>query len=127
MKIAPEHPFSNGTEGQEWMSVWCSWCIRDHVTHMPDGDWSNGCELIAKALVHEPVPEWTDYSEELGFTLPASMTCSKFRECSCNKRKNYPKPPPETPGIPRIYVGNFSVPYQAHVEHAREVRAKAKS
>ena len=120
MKVAPEFPFSNGTEGQEWMSVWCEWCTKDHVTHSPDGDWGQGCPLIVQALSHEPVAEWTDYSEELGFTMPASMTCSKFLECKCNERTGfYPQPEPR-PGV--IYVGDWSVPIEEYVARARRVR-----
>ena len=79
MKVAPEHPFSNGTEGREWMATWCEWCAEDHACHDPENDFSPVCRrAILLSLRNKPVAEWTDYSEELGFTLPF-MTGSKVR------------------------------------------------
>jgi hypothetical protein len=71
------------------------------------------------------VAEWTSYDEEAGFTLPATMTCSAFRECACNERTEYPPIPEPTGGIPVIYVGRRDVPYQRHVEQARAERERA--
>ena len=121
MKVAPEHPFSNGTEGREWMATWCEWCAEDHACHDPENDFSDGCELILLSLRNKPVAEWTDYSEELGFTLPASMTCSRFAECDCNQMTEYPPLPPPAPGIPRILVGDWNS-YGPRVSLVRRVR-----
>ena len=81
----PEHPFSNGTEGREWMRIWCDECECDHGMH-DESLGQDGCAIVLQALIHEPVKEWTDYSDVHGFTLPASMTCSAFsfpsRACS---------------------------------------------
>lgn len=37
-------PFSNGTEGDAWMSVWCELCVHDHGIHADSGE--PGCERM---------------------------------------------------------------------------------
>jgi len=80
-RMYPEHPFSNGTEGDAWMSAWCEYCIHDHsASHT--GEHDNGCEIIAalfcgtgtgEALVAEP--------DDGRFFLPSRMICTKFEPC----------------------------------------------
>lgn len=43
---------SNGTEGAIFDAQWCSRCERDAFTRGPDGDPSEGCEILARSLIH---------------------------------------------------------------------------
>lgn len=78
--MSDETPFSNGTEGEAWMGVWCNHCAKDHGIHTGDG---GGCEIILTAMVPElwrwPEP-WVatrDYRKR----LPADIDCLAFEPC----------------------------------------------
>lgn len=76
------HFFSNGSEGRAWSSIWCEHCAADHHMHNElDPDYGNGCEIMLRALIHEPIPEWTDRTAAKGFTMPPSIICSGFKQC----------------------------------------------
>lgn len=76
----PTHTFSNGTEGYAWQDVWCDECARDHEAHI--GNAEDGCEIIARSLIREPIPEWEDWTEEEGFTFPPAIRCRTFTQCT---------------------------------------------
>lgn len=76
-------PFSNGTEGEAWRSLWCGFCTHDHATHDPDDPrFENGCEHLLNAVIGQPVEPWT-MAPEGWRHLPALMTCSQFAVCGC--------------------------------------------
>lgn len=75
-----EYPFSNGTEGFAWMDVWCDECTLDHDMHDPNG--SGGCPIFLKSILHEPVEEWDEYTNEEGqYFMPPAIVCRSFQQC----------------------------------------------
>lgn len=79
-------PFSNGTEGDAWMSVWCSRCVHDHGAH--DETYTDCCDLIAAAMLPDfpsadlPWPEVWLPEPDGSFSLPSRMTCGQFSPCT---------------------------------------------
>lgn len=72
-------PFSNGTEGDAWMSKWCEFCVHDHDMHLGNGP---GCSLIFGAMLDEPWPEaWLPEPDDGDFYLPSRMICGQFEPC----------------------------------------------
>lgn len=84
-------PFSNGTEGDAWMSKWCEYCAHDHGLHNGNGD-QPMCELIGAAMFQragEPlnVEAWIAEPDDGEFHLPSRMICLRFTPChgdGCN-------------------------------------------
>ena len=90
----PSTPFSNGTEADAWMSVWCAYCTHDHGLHtdgtyVDPADPDNSCQLIGEAMLGARYdggkwrwPEaWTP--EPPGrFSLPSRMLCGQFTPCT---------------------------------------------
>ena len=84
-------PFSNGTEGQAWMSAWCDLCAHDstlHGCHCPGSsaeDDSEGCTLIGSALLGDEFftwPEaWLPEPDDGQFALPSRLVCLHFAPC----------------------------------------------
>lgn len=73
-------PFSNGTEADAWMSLWCRWCDNDHVMHRDLV--GPGCDIIAEAYMHSDrhPKEWRP--EPPGkFYMPPLIICTKFTPC----------------------------------------------
>lgn len=78
-------PFSNGTEGDAWMSKWCAFCVHDHTSH--DGTYTDGgCTIVLWMMTAE---SWSAYPECLipepddgSFSLPSRMVCTKFQPCT---------------------------------------------
>ena len=69
---ACKRPFSNGTEGDEWMDKWCFHCAKS------DG---YGCELLLHALAPDDVPwpeAWLPEPDDGRFFLPSRMVCLAF-------------------------------------------------
>lgn len=73
-------PFSNGTEGDAWMSKWCQFCARDHQMHGPDGE-GPGCGLICTAYVREWPEGWIPEPDDGRFSLPSRLVCTAFVPC----------------------------------------------
>lgn len=88
-------PFSNGTEGEAWMSVWCSYCVHDHTMHEanvpePPGSRSlpgGGCLLIVDAMLGASDPDTWVWPEAWipeppgSFGLPSRLICGQFEPC----------------------------------------------
>lgn len=105
-----KYPFSNGTEGYAWMDVWCDECANDHTMHGPDSD-GPGCPIMAKSLLHEPIEEWDEYTNEKGdFFMPPAIVCREFKQCE--------KPHPHGVGDLRDEEG------RTHAMWASEIRLK---
>ena len=68
-------PFSNGTEGEAWMAVWCDTCTKDAPAR--DGRYEEGCPLIVTAMVGETPEQWT---EDRMFTLGHQYTCADYEQ-----------------------------------------------
>lgn len=80
-------PFSNGTEGQEWMGKWCDLCVHDSALHDHPGGGA-GCDLIGSALLGAEFfswPEaWLPEPDDGRFFLPSRLVCLQFEPCgSC--------------------------------------------
>lgn len=79
-------PFSNGTEGQEWMAKWCDFCVHDTTLHNhPSDDGGTGCDLIGSALLGDEFfawPEaWLPEPDDGRFFLPSRLVCLHFEPC----------------------------------------------
>lgn len=79
---ACHRPFSNGTEGDAWMSKWCNHCARDHDLH--NGSESGpGCNLMSVAMFLEEWPEgWIPEPDDGRFFLPSRLVCAAFEPCT---------------------------------------------
>lgn len=87
MSLADEckrRPFSNGTEEQAWMAVWCQDCTHDHgMTH--HNSCGDGCPLLLDYMVnigddfHWP-EAWLPAPPETNY-LPSRMVCGMFQPC----------------------------------------------
>jgi hypothetical protein len=81
-------PFSNGTEGQAWMSVWCEHCTHDHDISHPGATLDEpGCDLILHAMMPDfpcddfPWPEAWLPEPTGSFSWPSRMICGQFQPC----------------------------------------------
>lgn len=78
-------PFSNGTEGDAWMSKWCAHCVHDHAIHEDRG---GGCPIIMHAYLGMPSedypwPEvWLPEPDDGSFALPSRLVCLQFEACT---------------------------------------------
>lgn len=79
-------PFSNGTEGDAWMGVWCDYCTHDHpITHNDPAATGGGCQIMLLAVAQSD-DEWrwpeAWLPEPFGeFALPSRMICHQFQPC----------------------------------------------
>lgn len=79
-------PFSNGTEGEAWMSAWCAYCVHDHNIH-PGGQNDGGCELVLFSMMPDfpcvdfPWPEAWLPEPTGSFSLPSRLICGQFKPC----------------------------------------------
>lgn len=74
-------PFSNGSEGADWMAKWCTYCVHDHGMHR-DQDDPPGCEIVMwmygagrddvypECLIPHPPGMW------------GWMVCTRFQPCT---------------------------------------------
>lgn len=84
-----QRPFSNGTEGDAWISKWCDYCVHDHALHNGrEGDDGGGCDLIFLSMMSDfpcedfPWPEaWLPEPDDGKFYLPSRMICAQFEAC----------------------------------------------
>jgi hypothetical protein len=101
MHTPPSAPFSNGTEADAWMAVWCAYCAHDHGVHHVSlvADPDNTCQLIGEAMLGARYdggqwrwPEaWTP--EPPGsFSLPSRMVCGQFTPCTHDACTGDPAP-----------------------------------
>lgn len=78
---ACRHPFSNGTEGDAWMSKWCTYCARDHGLHN-GGEGQPMCGLMTACMLGDEWPEgWIPEPDDGRFFLPSRMVCTAFTPC----------------------------------------------
>ena len=81
LAVASERPFSNGTEGDAWMSKWCSYCARDHAMH--DDSPTPCCAINGSAMMGGPWPEaWLPEPDDGEFHLPSRLVCASFTPCT---------------------------------------------
>lgn len=80
-------PFSNGTEGEAWMGVWCEFCVHDHaITHGDDAQVDGeGCPIM-RDVMWQDREEWrwpeAWLPEPHGeHALPSRMICHQFEPC----------------------------------------------
>ena len=79
---ACRRPFSNGTEGEAWMAVWCTYCARDHGLHN-GRDSDPMCDLIGAAMLGDVWPEqWIPEPDDGQFFLPSRLVCTAFTACA---------------------------------------------
>lgn len=82
------HPFSNGTEGESWMAVWCEYCVHDHGASHNHESCGDGCDLILNVLMPEfpsadfPWPEVWLPEPTGSFSLPSRLVCGQFQPCT---------------------------------------------
>lgn len=88
-------PFSNGTEGEMWMSRWCERCSNDPVD--PEEQATNGCPLILIALEAHTPAEWLPQP----FESPDRYHCIEYR--SPDDGPGEPQPIPDPPGQPGLF------------------------
>lgn len=77
-------PFANGTEGDAWMSKWCSYCAHDHNMH-PGGSEDGGCDVLTHAYFPDDVPwpeAWLPEPDDGRFFLPSRLICRLFEPCT---------------------------------------------
>lgn len=74
--------FSNGTEGDAWMSKWCEYCEHDHEMHA--NATGPGCSLIGNHMIdHHSWPEaWLPEPDDGRGFLPSRMVCLAFKACN---------------------------------------------
>lgn len=77
---ACKRPFSNGTEGDAWMSAWCSYCVHDHGMHEHDSC-GPGCDLILVAMTDGWPEGWIPEPDDGSFSLPSRLVCTRFTAC----------------------------------------------
>lgn len=88
---ACSRPFSNGTEGEAWMSRWCSFCVHDHGAH--DETYESCCSIIGASMTGEVWPEaWLPEPDDGSFSLPSRMICGQFMPCSLGDCCGDPSP-----------------------------------
>ena len=87
LAAATKHkPFSNGTEGDAWMGVWCELCTHDHsITHNDDAATGEGCQIMLRAVA-DTDDEWrwpeVWLPEPRGsYSLPSRLICGQFEPC----------------------------------------------
>lgn len=51
----PSTPFSNGSESDAWMQVWCETCVQDTPEKLLK---EGGCPLVMVALMFRTPAEW---------------------------------------------------------------------
>lgn len=77
---ACRRPFSNGTEGDAWISKWCNYCTRDHDIHGETG--GPGCDLMSECFFDIGWPEgWLPEPDDGQFFLPSRLVCLAFEPC----------------------------------------------
>lgn len=93
-------PFSNGTEGHDWMANWCDRCLRDAPFRtMGKG---TGCPLIQVALLDRTPAEWLDgpRDEQGRYSIADQYTCIEFKAPGDGGGEPRPKPePPDMDGL----------------------------
>ncbi len=80
---ASQHAFSNGTEGEAWMSAWCNHCARDHGMHNGGAE-QPMCDLILQTMLGRDStwPEgWLPEPDDGDFYLPSRIVCLAFTPC----------------------------------------------
>lgn len=80
---ACQHAFSNGTEGEAWMSAWCNHCARDHGMHRGNAE-QPLCDLILQTMLGSDStwPEgWLPEPDDGDFYLPSRIVCLAFTPC----------------------------------------------
>lgn len=78
-------PFSNGTEGEEWIAKWCRYCARDHGVHDYGDGFETGpiCDLLTANMSARTWPEaWIPEPDDGRFFLPSRMCCTAFTPCA---------------------------------------------
>jgi hypothetical protein len=79
-------PFSNGTECDAWMSVWCEFFNHDHsITHGDPAATGEGCQIMLHAVA-DSNDEWRWPEAWLpeprgSFSLPSRLICGQFQPC----------------------------------------------
>lgn len=124
-----EAPFSNGTEGDGWLSANCSTCIHDKPAR--NGDDANGCPLILVALMGRTPIQWMEgpRSPEGYISIANQYRCIEYRHEDDGPTD--PQPIPDPPGqltlVPReIYEGvRMLTPLPEPVPVDEQVRASA--
>ena len=73
----------NGTEMLDWQEVWCFRCEHDHGwSHTPCDEDEEGCTVLLTIVQGLDAPELKARDPEWWRTLPAEVSCSKFKECT---------------------------------------------
>lgn len=95
-EAAEGSPFSNGTDGEMWMSRWCERCSNDPVD--PEEQAENGCPLILIALEGYTPAEWLRQSQD----SPDRFHCVEYRgrDDGNGDSDDGPPPPVEPRPIP---------------------------
>lgn len=75
-----DHPFSCGSEGADWQSVWCAQCIHDHTFSHTD-EMEDGCVHLAHAYAGDTPLVWQPYEAEWWRTIPTGIECRAFEQC----------------------------------------------
>lgn len=74
--------FSNGTEGQAWMNVWCAHCALDHDQHEGQPMDNGGCDLVLHMMTSDVWPEAIVPQPPGEFHLPPLHLCGMFTPCN---------------------------------------------
>lgn len=88
-------PFSNGTERDAWMSVWCSYCVHDHAMHGTGRATDDMCEIIGLSMMGEEHWRWPEAwtPEPPGsFRLLSRLICGAFTPCTVGGCTGDPAP-----------------------------------
>lgn len=91
-------PFSNGTEGDEWIANWCDRCLVDAPYR--NGISPTGCPLILTALLGQTPAEWLDgpRDEHGRYSMADKYHCVNFRAPGSGGGEPRPKPTPRAQG-----------------------------
>lgn len=77
-------PFSNGTDWEIFQGNWCQHCKHDHDwSHNNEPEFPDGvesCDVIIRALLDEPTPEFINHEN--------GTECTRFERCDCEYGKD---------------------------------------
>lgn len=83
--------FSNGTEGEMWMSLWCYRCVHDHNFHGDTGSQTDPCLHQLNLYLHESDPVFLATNDDPRAVVDR-WTCIEFSRCPCDNG-------PDDPGV----------------------------
>ena len=70
--------FSNGSEFEIWQDTHCAVCEHDRAFRERGYDGNDGCEVLARGMMNDEVPEWTQDPDLLARRVWPNVVCANF-------------------------------------------------